>query len=725
MAVVVARSAVPLLAAAALLLPLLAAGAPAPALAPTTLTAEERAWLRDHGPIRLVVGLEVPPTVFFGPDGRAMGIALDLLNLIDVKLGVPYQVVRVANFSAALEALRLGDGDLIGPITADPAREGYLDHTAPFISGSIAFWVPRDSPLQDPAELGGRRVAVVAQGVSGRWLAEHRPDIVPVKANNTLEALRLTASGGADATLGGIAVAAYHLQQGDVQGLRALGSPVQLVDGGWAVPEGQPQLLAVINKGMASISPAERTQIFTKWTGYDLGPATPGARAFVLPEEWRFLALGAGALIVLLGVGTVVLRRKVAGRTRELADANALLARDLALRERAEQELARSEKELRTVFEAAPVGIVKGAEGGRVVRTNPAFAAMLGLPPEALVGTSILDLAIPADRPGLARLLDDLAEGRRDRASVESRFAHRDGREVWGLVEAAAVRGPEGDLQHMVAMVTDLTGRRRAEADRRAAEERAAEVARLKEVDRERTRFISTTAHELNTPLTPIHLQLEILRHGDGPLTPRQQKSVAMLDRNFGRLQRLIKDLLQAARLQAGKLQLRPERLDVVRVVAEAVESFQEAAQQAGLTVELEGDADAVIEADAARVAQVVYNLLSNAIKFTPPGGRITIGVRREAGGVGVRVTDTGIGLRPEDVGKLFQPFAQIEGEDGARRDGTGLGLFLSRGIVEQHGGRLWCESPGPGRGATFAFQLPAAPPVASIEAPLAPELAR
>jgi signal transduction histidine kinase len=152
-----------------------------------------------------------------------------------------------------------------------------------------------------------------------------------------------------------------------------------------------------------------------------------------------------------------------------------------------------------------------------------------------------------------------------------------------------------------------------------------------------------------------------------------------------------------------------------VQLVAETHRSYAEAAAQRQVTLSWAGAKQAPLEADAGRLTQVLFNLVSNAVKFTPAGGHVQVEVEADGGAVRVCVRDSGAGLTAEQMGRLFQPFSQVH--DGSF-GGTGLGLYISKGIVELHGGRIWCQSDGPGLGSSFAFEIPLAAP--SARQPLA-----
>lgn len=233
---------------------------------------------------------------------------------------------------------------------------------------------------------------------------------------------------------------------------------------------------------------------------------------------------------------------------------------------------------------------------------------------------------------------------------------------------------------------------------------------RLKELDRIKSRLINSAAHELGTPLTPIKMQLYMLKAFPDQLNPRQKRAVDILDRNVERLTFLVQDMLDVARLESGKMEIQQEPLDVSDLLREVQETFLDSGTRAGVTMEMQSDRGLWVRGDANRLTQVLYNLLSNALKFTRPGGKIVIAARTHAAEVVVSVSDTGLGLDRAQIDRLFQPFTQVHDPMTVTATGTGLGLYISRGLVSAHGGRIWAESPGIGLGSTFSFALPAVP---------------
>lgn len=296
--------------------------------------------------------------------------------------------------------------------------------------------------------------------------------------------------------------------------------------------------------------------------------------------------------------------------------------------------------------------------------------------------------------------------------------------------ESARVEVPEQpDLAHVPTrlaialnlLLDDLA--EQAEAAARAAKEAAEareqrkqfEIDRLREVNQLKNRVINTSAHEFNTPLTSLVMNAQLLGSGAlGSLTERQRRAVRVVERGLAQLTRLVRDMLEVARLQEGRMELRQERVDLRGILREAVESAREPAKAAGVALELAPSERLEATLDVQRIHQVLANLLANAVRATPREGRVTLETARQEDTVVVRVRDTGIGLTAEQIAGLFQPFSQVHADTQREQAGTGLGLFICRGIVEQHGGRIWAESGGPGKGSTFAFALPLAPRVAA-----------
>jgi signal transduction histidine kinase/uncharacterized protein (DUF302 family) len=269
----------------------------------------------------------------------------------------------------------------------------------------------------------------------------------------------------------------------------------------------------------------------------------------------------------------------------------------------------------------------------------------------------------------------------------------------------------------------------RQHAALRRADEEILQINRqLEQSNRYKSEFLANMSHELRTPLNAILGFSEILLDHTMNLTPAERTEFLRNIHGSGQhLLTLINDILDLAKIEAGKMELRLEELSVSEVLQEVTGILEPMARQQGLRLNVDGAESAPrIKADRAKFKQVLYNLLSNAVKFTPPPGSITLSVQDAAEQLTVAVKDTGIGIKAQDLPKLFREFEQLDGSYTRRYQGTGLGLALCRRFVEMHGGRIWAESEF-GKGSTFTFTIPHAPRSAaaepSPEATVSPEL--
>ena len=260
----------------------------------------------------------------------------------------------------------------------------------------------------------------------------------------------------------------------------------------------------------------------------------------------------------------------------------------------------------------------------------------------------------------------------------------------------------------------------RQHAALRQADEEILQVNRqLEQSSRYKSEFLANMSHELRTPLNAILGFSEILLDLTMNLTAGERTEFLRNIHSSGQhLLGLINDILDLAKIEAGKMDLHAEEMPVTQALQEVTAILDPMARQQGLQLRTVGAAEAgVIKADRSKFKQVLYNLLSNAVKFTPAPGNITVTVRDSPEQLTVSVEDTGIGMKPEDLPKLFREFEQIDGSYTRRYQGTGLGLALCRRFVEMHGGRIWAESQF-GKGSIFTFTIPREPRLA-LEAPV------
>jgi len=228
----------------------------------------------------------------------------------------------------------------------------------------------------------------------------------------------------------------------------------------------------------------------------------------------------------------------------------------------------------------------------------------------------------------------------------------------------------------------------------------------LLELDTLKDEFVSSVSHELRTPLTSISGYVELMLEDEQD--EQKRNYLGIVDRNAGRLLGLVSDLLFSARLQGGRLELERSEVDLHRLVLQAVESARPRAEAAGVELTLAADSVPPVSGEAVRLAQLFDNLVSNAIKFTPGGGRVAVQLSARDGLVRFEISDTGIGISEGEREQLFERFFRSQSALERQIQGTGLGLYISKAIVEAHGGRIGVHSEA-GEGTTFVVEVPAA----------------
>ena len=393
---------------------------------------------------------------------------------------------------------------------------------------------------------------------------------------------------------------------------------------------------------------------------------------------------------------------------QESLTASTQQVRLLTEREAWAKALIMAERRFRDLIENSPDVVLQVNTQGTILIANRTAETAFGYSPAELVGANI-DMLIPDMRhsalawnqafahPGITR---SLGQG------LDLYASRKDGTEFPVEISLNPVE-IDGHV-HITAALRDITERKRTEEQVRTLQESyMAELeARQKEAERlNRTKsdFMAGITHELRTPLHTILGFSELLREeSEGPLNETQKSFLDHIRRDSEHLLRLINDVLDYSRIDAGGMHLHTESLSVGEAVRSAVGAIGSHADTKGIAIECEGDAGELrVLADAMRLRQILYNLLSNAVKFTPPAGKIRVSARQEGGFVRFTVSDNGIGISLEEQPRIFERFYQV----GHTTGGAGLGLAICRQLVQMQGGTIFVESE-PGSGSRFHFTL-------------------
>jgi PAS domain S-box-containing protein len=378
--------------------------------------------------------------------------------------------------------------------------------------------------------------------------------------------------------------------------------------------------------------------------------------------------------------------------------------RDVQARAAGEEELRASEARFRAAVETLGEGLIITDVSDIITYVNFRMAQLSGYAPEEMIGRTVPALLVPEDereayQQHMLLRLQGLSE------QYEISFQRKDGSRFWAEITATAFRGAEGRIVGTLGAVMDISDRKRIQ------EELVAAVDASEDASRAKSAFLANMSHELRTPLNAVIGYSEMLaeearERGLANLLPDLDK----IHSAGKHLLRLINDILDLSKIEAGKMELFAELFDVPSLVREVVGTIRPMAERRGNAVDLScGSSVRRMRADLTRVRQVLLNLLSNAGKFTE-NGKITLDVERVgingAPWIRFKVTDTGIGMTHEQIGKLFQAFAQADASTTRKYGGTGLGLVISRQLCQMMGGEVTVESE-PGRGSVFTMLLP------------------
>jgi PAS domain S-box-containing protein len=404
--------------------------------------------------------------------------------------------------------------------------------------------------------------------------------------------------------------------------------------------------------------------------------------------DWIATGGGAGSSAI-LGIGLLV---------GYLRGTRLALERELVARLAIQFDLERVSQLNESILNSVGDGIIAMTAAGGVVSINPAGRRLIGTPVDMAASEYLqhlwnldrLDGSVPGAPEGV--IADVLGDG------------------VERITQGEKVVRPSGEIIVIDRVITPL--RNTAGGDvvgvvmaLRDTTERAA-------IERSKSEFLAMTSHELKTPLTAIHAALGLTASGlMGELPQEFSDLLSGASQNSERLLNLVSEIIELEQMNLRATTLALAAFNAKDVLEEVAAGVGPLAAKSGVNITIESD-EITFEADRLRIVQTLTNLVGNAIKFSSVGGKITLSCRSIKDEVEFEVHDSGLGIDPEQASRIFEPFAQVNRSDASKLGGSGLGLAVSKGIVEQHGGRIWVDSEL-GQGSTFAFTLPLKQPQA------------
>jgi PAS domain S-box-containing protein len=404
------------------------------------------------------------------------------------------------------------------------------------------------------------------------------------------------------------------------------------------------------------------------------------------------------------------LRRLVPSVQRALRE-----AKERRERQQVEESLQKSEAKYRRIVDTSYEGIWMIDSQARTEFVNQRMSQMLGYTAEEMLGRFIFDFIDRVDGIAAEEQLEWLKNQESD--LKESRWCCKDGSYIWTLISTRAIFNEQSQFLGAIAMLTDISDRKRTESERdRLLQREKLARAEAEAANRIKDEFLAVLSHELRSPLNPILGWAKLLqsrKFNESAL----QKALETIERNAKLQAQLIDDLLDVSRILQGKLNLNMIPVNLVSTIQAAMETVHLAAEAKTIQIEtmLDGRAGKVL-GDPVRLQQVVWNLLSNAVKFTPTGGRVNVRLESIDANAQITISDTGKGINPDFLPHVFDYFCQGDNSTTRKFGGLGLGLAIARHLVEMHGGTIWVQSAGEEQGAIFTVSLPLIKDSAAID---------
>ncbi|HEX4926073.1 MAG TPA: PAS domain S-box protein [Bdellovibrionales bacterium] len=361
----------------------------------------------------------------------------------------------------------------------------------------------------------------------------------------------------------------------------------------------------------------------------------------------------------------------------------------------------------RQTFEQASIGVGHTDLNGKWLKVNHHYCRIVGYTRDELLKKRFVDITHPEDRDKDWLAARRLTAGEIDTYSVEKRYIRKDGSTVWVSLTVSVLRNPDGSPVHFISFVEDITAKREVRIQLEAAKEQ------LQAALKARDEFISVASHELKTPISALMLQTQVegrlLKKGESELSEPSNlgRMLGQTETQLRRITRLVDDMLDVSRIRSGKLMLKKERIALDNVIRDVLERLNPNLAEAGSPATFECETSIEGEWDRLRLEQVVMNLLTNAMRYGR-GKPVTVRLEKLLGAretARLSVSDRGIGVPAELRDRIFDRFER--GDDTNNLAGLGLGLYITRQIIESHGGRVWVESEGPAKGSTFKVELP------------------
>ena len=675
------------------------------------LTVAEREFIANHRTIRLGIDPAWPPFDYIGDDGKThKGMASDYVHLLNQRLGLDMEAVPGLTWSQVLDGVKSHTVDVIACLPATPQRREFLKFTRPYLSFPWVIITRDDYPfVGDLRDLYGKTTAMVKGYTIHEHVTKDHFEIKPLLIPSPLKGLHAVSTGRADAYIDNLAVISYLIEKHHIANLK-VAAPADIGPGGdrlrFGVRKDWPELAAILNKGLASITQEKQTEIRRKWF------------SAVRYEKWldstyiRKWLLRIGVLVFL--IMSVILFR------------NRMLKREVRFRVQAEEKIKNSEQRLSQIinFLPAPTWVID--HQGKVLAWNRAIEKLTGTKSENMVGKGDYEYAIPIygeRRPCLIDLVRHWDETYKDAYLLLDQEGNTLVSETWhpdlgenGIcfrTTASILYDTAGQEMGAIETLHDITQLKQTEKNLIKARKDADSANQAKSI------FLANMSHEIRTPMNAI-LGFSQIMLRDPELTTDQKQNLDTIWRSGEHLLALINDILEVSKIEAGRITLNPTVFDLHTLLDDLKMMFQMRSHELNISFSItkSDDTPRYIETDEGKLRQVLINLLGNAVKFTVQGGvTLTVECKKQEADpqepesdalflipICFQVKDTGVGIDVDELEKVFRPFEQSS--SGRQTEGgTGLGLAIGRDYARLMGGDITVVSRV-NQGSTFTFDI-------------------
>jgi len=648
--------------------------------------------------ITVRVGIyENSPKIFTDDKGNASGFWPDIIEYIASKEGWKIEYVH-GTWTECLTRLENTEIDIMPDVAYSEERSALDDFSNEIVYVSWSRVYTREGvDIQSLLDLEGKNVAVLkgsvnVEGPDGikALVSAFHVNCSFIEVDSYIKVFELIQNGEADAGVTSKDFGYQHEKEYNVLETAIIFQPASLYFAFSKNSSLTPYLIERVDYHVKELKEDQGSiyyQSLDKWLG-----VKPVGES-VIPGWTIWTLIGIGGLAFLLAGGSVILRSQVKSKTKKLTA-------EIIEHKQAKDALKESDEKLRSIVENSSDQIFMLDKNCKFLSINKAAANLSRKSPNEMIGKSLFEIFPETIAAQFSKNIKNVFDTGKS-IFIDEKMVMQD-REFYNSTALNPVKDGSGRVIAVAGIVRDIT-------ERKVAEEKIKKQnIQLKKLDGVKTDFLNTTSHELRTPVSSIkgYIQM-LLKHTLGDITEEQKKALEVILRNTNRLDHLIQDILDISRLESGVMKFITEKTDVTKMVNEIVETMQASADLKRIKIKIDiqkGIPDLMI--DSERIKQVLLNLVDNAIKFSPDGSTINVKTRKEKEDVLFEVQDFGRGIPKNKQKKIFEKFYQVDSGIDRKFGGVGLGLTISKKIINLFGGQIWVDSTL-GKGSSFKFTLP------------------